>query len=241
MMRIANMHSIAQSVANRWQSKDRTIIPNSRTRKRMAINFLLAVFAEKMKLSTRTACLSCPWNEVFMRMKKTVWIVLAVCFCVVMLTVSAFADNYGGEDDFGVLGGSSEAATTEPAETVTTEPGATETTTEPVVSEPESSTAEETSDPDASESATTEPKGSVSGEETSEPAETGSGDATTERPDVQTTEPVESPSESETQSEQGTNMPLPLPVILAVLGVLCIGCIVVVAIVLIKYTRAQQA
>ncbi|MBQ2256958.1 MAG: hypothetical protein II330_08835, partial [Clostridia bacterium] len=79
----------------------------------------------------------------------------------------------------------------------------------------------------------------------SEPAQSESGteggEGTTERPDVQTTEPVESPGESETQPEQGSDMPLPLPLILAVLGVFGVGCVVLVVIVLIKYARAQKA
>ncbi len=176
-----------------------------------------------------------------MRMKKPIWIIFALCFCVGMLTVNALADNYGGGDDFGVLGGSSEVTTTEPAESVTAEPGVTESSTAEGTTEPESSTTEDTSEPDASESETTAPEESVSGEETSEPAETETGDVTTERPgDDATTEPTESPSESETQSEQGTDMPLPLPLILGVLGVLSVGCIAVVVFVLIKYAHAQK-
>ena len=164
---------------------------------------------------------------------------IAVLFALMCaLTLSVCADDWfiGDWDDFE----ETTVETTSPD--VTTEP---ETTTEPVTSEPETSTEEETTDPESSTSETTAPEESVSGEETSAPAQSESGtqggEGTTERPDVQTTEPDENPSESGTQSEQGSGSPLPLPLILAVLGVFGVGCIALVVFVLIKYARAQKA
>ena len=183
-------------------------------------------------------------------MKKPIGFLILLSCCLMLLSVSVFADNFGLEDDFGDLD-TTEQTTEAPGEqsseltdgTDTDSEGTTapEGTTEPAGTESDSG--EQTSAPEGTSggmSETTEPEESVSGEETSDPAgtDTESGDVTTERPDVQTTEPVESPSESETQSEQGTNMPLPFPVILAVLGVLGVGCIAVVVFVLIKYVRA---
>ena len=164
---------------------------------------------------------------------------IAVLFALMCaLTLSVCADDWfiGDWDDFE----ETTVETTSPD--VTTEP---ETTTEPVTSEPEASTEEDTTEPEPSTSETTAPEESVSGEQTSEPAETESGtdggDVTTERPDVQTTEPAEVPSETETQQGQGGGSSLPLPLILGVLGAFGVGCIALVVFVLIKYARAQQA
>ena len=80
----------------------------------------------------------------------------------------------------------------------------------------------------------------MSGEETSEPAGTESGEVTTSNPGEQTTQPTGTQGEGETQSEQGDDNPLPLSLILAVLGVVGVGCIVAVVFALIKYARAAR-
>ena len=177
-----------------------------------------------------------------MKMNKPIWIVLALCVCVAMFTVCVFADNYGGEDDFGVLGGSSEAATTAPegteasTESVTTEPTGTETGAEGDTSEPEVSGSEqETTEPDASESETTEPEESVTEDETTAPAE-----QTTEQRSEQTTSVVEQPTETETQTADDEGG-IPMALILAGLAVLGIACLALVVMLIIKYFRAQKA
>ena len=186
-------------------------------------------------------------------MKNMRWIFLlvALCYCLA-ISVSADDGNFGEVDIFG----STEATTTDPGEQ-TTEPAisGTEGPTTAPTTEPATSNTEPTTEPESSTSETTPPEESVSGEETSEPAETETepDEGTTERPDVQTTEPTESPSESvtssenerpdesETQPEQGASMPISLPIILAGLGVLAVGCVAVVVVVMIKYFRAQKA
>ena len=183
-----------------------------------------------------------------MRMKKQIWMVIALCFCVAMLTVNVFADNYGGEDDFGQLGTTTTEPETEPStEEVTTEPE-TETSTEEVTTEPESE-----SDTSESEQATTEPDDSESGEVTTEPSASESGEETTE-PDASvseevTTEPDASgtdapattrPAESETEDDEETPWMLPIPVIFITIGVVGVGGIVVLVILLRMYFRAQQ-
>ena len=184
-------------------------------------------------------------------------LVIAILACFSLLVVCAEDDNYGEDIEFGT-----------PAPD-TTEPEQSETTTEPESSTADATTAPaETETTIPEESTTTPSEESVTAGETTEPAETEpeSGEGSTERPDVQTTEPIETPSESasasesvtpsesaspsesatpsesETQPEQGAStLPVSLPLILAGLGVLAVGCIAVVVVVMIKYFRAQKA
>ena len=190
-------------------------------------------------------------------MKSIRYIVMLLALVSVFALAVCADDGFmGGWDDLTPSETTTFEDTTEPEETETTEtPGTTDAEDTETTSEPETSTAEDTSEPEVSgsEEQTTEPESSagettapeesVSGEQTSEPAEnessTESGDATTERPDVQTTEPAEVPSETETQ--QGGGSSLPLPLILGVLGAFGVGCIALVVFVLIKYARAQKA
>ena len=180
-----------------------------------------------------------------MRMKRSIWVVLALCFCVVMLTVSAFADNYGGEDNFGVLGGET---TTAPEETVTDE-----TTTVPGTTAPE----ETDTDDVTTEPETTEPEQGDTSEGTTAPEQSGTDETTadsgTTEPDASETETqavestaaqgnssVEKPSESETQPAGENQSGLPWPVILAAFVILGGACVALVIVLLIKYFRAQK-
>ncbi len=184
-------------------------------------------------------------------MKKTIWILLTVALCC-LLIVPANADdfNFGEVDKFDTTAADE---TTEPAET---EPSTEEVTTEP---EPETSTEEVTTEPESesdtseSEQATTEFDDSESGEETTEPDASASEEVTTE-PDasesgVVTTEPDASgtdapvttrPAESETEDDEETPWMLPIPVIFITIGVVGVGGIVVLVILLRMYFRAQQ-
>ena len=178
-----------------------------------------------------------------MKMNKPIWIVLALCVCVAMLTVCVFADNYGEEIVFGTT---AEVETTEPGttapegteastESVTTEPTGTETGAEGETSEPEvSGSEEETTAPDASESETAAPEESVTADETTAPAE-----QTTEQSGEQTTSVVEQPTETETQPADDEGG-IPMALILAGLAVLGIACLALVVVLVIKYFRAQK-
>ena len=180
-----------------------------------------------------------------MRMKRSIWVVLALCFCVVMLTVSAFADNYGGEDNFGVLGGET---TTAPDEIVTdgstTVPGTTapeETDTDDVTTEPATTVPDET---DTSEG-TTEPEQTGTEETTvdsvtTEPDASESETQAVESTVAQGNTTVEKSSESETQPAGENQSGLPWPVILAAFVILGGACVALVVVLLIKYFRAQK-
>lgn len=249
MAQIANTCSIVPNVVSNLQSKARTIIPNKRQRRKTDTRFMHVAFAEKLKLLTRTAYLSCLWSEVSMRMKKAMFVLIMLCCCAVVLSVNVFADNYGGEDDFGSLGGSSEA-TTESSEPSTTGPVQTETTVEPGATEPsdtETTIAPETTEPEVSESEgdTTEPE--VSDSETTEPEESATEDETTvpveqttEQIGETTTASVNQPSETETQSSDNAGG-LSIPLIIAGLAVLSVTFISLALVLLIKYFRAQNA
>ena len=186
-----------------------------------------------------------------------------LCILICVFTMSVYAEDWfwGEPDDMNP--GTEEASSThdysstEEGSTEVVTQDATEITTELISTDPIATTAPaETETTIPEESTTTPSEESVTDGETTEPAETEpeSGEGSTERPDVQTTEPIETPSESaspsesatpsesETQPEQGAStLPVSLPLILAGLGVLAVGCIAVVVVVMIKYFRAQRA